>query len=278
MDPKPVHLGPTYGAQFADESVVGAYRHRAPYPAETFTLLTALLPTAGRAAGSAAGSATGGRVLEVGSGTGDLTRPLAAFVDEIDAVEPSASMRAAARQLPGGESVRIQWIAADAETAPLRAAYDLAVAAESLHWTDWPIVLPRIGRALAPGAMLALVGRQREERPWWGGLNDLIPRYSTNRDYAPYDLVHELTQRDLFRERGRAETAFVSFEQTVEAYIESFHSRNGFSRERMAPTAASGFDSELRALVMPHAQDGVLRQAVSALVVWGSIPIVPEAG
>ncbi len=43
MLPKPKHLGPEYAAQFADRSVVTAYRHRPPYPAEVFDVLAGLI-------------------------------------------------------------------------------------------------------------------------------------------------------------------------------------------------------------------------------------------
>lgn len=262
MDPKPAHLAPGYGAQFEDEAIVAAYRHRPEYPAATFDVLERLLR--GRPL----------RVLEVGSGTGQLTRPLAGFVDRIDAVEPSDSMRRAAAGLPRGRDPRIRWIAGDAETAPLEPPYGLVIAAESLHWTEWSIALPRLADSLAEGAVLALVDRVRRPRPWWDELHELIRRGSTNRDFAPYDLVDELSRRGLFTELGRETTAPEPFEQPVADHVESLHSRNGFSRQRMAPDAARRFDRDLTELVTPFAEGGLLRQAVAASIVWG-VPHAP---
>ena len=39
MLPKPKHLGPQYGEQFKDKSVVEAYRYRPDYPDATFDIL-----------------------------------------------------------------------------------------------------------------------------------------------------------------------------------------------------------------------------------------------
>jgi len=108
---------------------------------------------------------------------------------------------------------------------------------------DWGRVFPRIRAALAPGAVLALVGRSDLPAPWHPELRALVPRYSTNRDYRPYDLVEELTSRGLLEVRGRLRTAPVDVTMTVDAVVERMHSRNGFSRARMSPEAAAEFDT-----------------------------------
>jgi len=155
------------------------------------------------------------------------------------------------------------------ETAPLDPPYDLATAGECLHWTDWPVSLPRLAGLLAPGARLAIVQRTVGTVPWLAPLLRLLTERSTNRAYARYDLVEELASRGLFREEGRTRTTRVVREQTVDAYVESFHSRNGFSRDRMTADSARAFDDALRALVREHVGDGPVRLPTAALVVWG---------
>ncbi len=58
--------------------------------------------------------------------------------------------------------------------------------------------------------------------------------------------------------------------KSVADYIESFHSRNGFSRERMTPQAAGAFDTAVQQLVRPFAQGQLLPLAVAATVIWGT--------
>lgn len=258
MLPKPAHLGPRYGAQFADPSVVAAYDQRPPYPAEVFTLLTALLPAAPQI------------VLDAGCGSGDLARPLAALVGRVDAVDPSAAMLARGRTRPGGDAATLQWLQGTIEEAPLRPPYTLITAGESLHWMEWAIVLPRFRAALDPAGFLAIVERATPDLPWWGAVLRLIQRHTTNREYQPYDLVAELTTRGLFRKAGRRQTAPQPFRQSVDAYIESIHSRNGFSRARMTRAAADEFDAAVRAVVAPFAQDDELHMQVVGTVIWGT--------
>jgi len=257
MRAKPKHLGPEYAAQFADDSVAGAYHHRIPYPPDVFAILAGLLGDGPRA------------VLDVGCGTGEIARPLLPLVDRVDAVDPSAAMIARGRALPGGDNPRLRWIVGRAEDAPLDPPYGLITAGSSIHWLDWDVALPRFRSLLASQGYLALLYPEARPVPWAAELQHIIDRYSTNRDYAPYDIVAELTARGLFHVRGTQVTAPIAFTQPLAAYIESFHAMNGFSRERMTPQAAADFDAAVRALVGPFCPTGQVRLEAMATVTWG---------
>lgn len=132
---------------------------------------------------------------------------------------------------------------------------DLAVAAQSLGWMDWDIVLPALAGWLRPGAHLAIIGEEAADPPWADALLRLIQRYSTHAEWEPFDLETELGARGLFAIEDRASFPLPGFRQSVEDYIESFHSRASFVRERM-PGTADEFDAALRSLVEPHADAG----------------------
>lgn len=264
MQPKPKHLGPDYAAQFQDAAVVAAYPTRPPYPAEVFEILAGLVTTEPRIA------------LDVGCGTGDVARRLAPMLARLDAVDLSRRMIEYGMLLPGGDAPNLRWIVGAAENAPLEPPYALITAGESLHWMDWPVVMPRLANALAPDAYLAIVGRSEEPSPWSDDLLRLIVRYTTNRDFQPYNLISELESRGLFTKSGERGTAPIPVEQSVDDYIESIHSRNGFSRDRMRPEDAAAFDAVVRELVTPYVRDGVLLLRVSAMVVWGVPVSAPE--
>ena len=264
MQPKPAHLAPEYGAMFRDRSVAEAYPYRPAYPAAAFAALAELIVDAPRA------------VLDVGCGTGDVARPLAALVGRVDAVDASGAMIAQGRRQPGGDAPNLRWIEAMVEEAALTPPYALITAGESLHWLDWAVVFPRFAEALTPRGTLAIVGRDWEhtgiarER-----IHALINRHSTNRDFRPYNLLTELAERGLFAPQGQRRTDPEPWHPTIAEYIECRHSQNGLSRERMGDDAAA-FDAalteELHALARAGTialRDGQLLLTVAATMTWG---------
>lgn len=257
MLPKPAHLGSEYGAQFQDQSVVAAYRYRPPYPDEVFSILTSLIVDEPRA------------VLDVGCGDGAIARYLVEQVERIDAIDFSEAMIEQGKQLPNGNHSRLRWICAPMEDAPLDPPYALITAGASLHWMDWQVVLPRFRQALTLHGMLAMIYDGALPLPWDNALSDLIRRSSTNQKFQPYDLLEELERRGFFTKAGEQRATPQPFMQPIDAYIESFHARNGFSRERMSQEMADTFDQELRKLLNNFCLDGTVAMQVTARVVWG---------
>ena len=180
-----------------------------------------------------------------------------------------------------------------AEDAALDGPYSLVVAAESLHWMDWSVVLPKVAAELVPGAYLALgacrelapskqesttyepgaylalVERGEEGLAWSAELGQLISMYSTNKEFRSYNLVHELKIRGLFQEVGRRPTAPVPFDQSIDDHIELMHSRNGFSRDRMTVESAADFDVRYGELLQEYCTDETVRISTTVTIVWG---------
>ena len=255
---RPTQLTACYGAQFTDASVAASYHTRPPYPADVFNILARLC------------KGQGGPILELGCGTGDLTHGLAHLAGRVEAVDPSAAMLAVAAQRPGTDSPAIRWICRPAEDYEFGGPYALAVAAESFHWMEWDIVCRKLAPAPAPGGFLAIVERvPAGDMPRASELAILIPRYSTNQKFQPYDLISEITARGLFQEKRRETTTPVTFSQPVEDHIESFHSRNAFSKQRMSEAACRGFDGSLRELLAAYCPEGIVKLETAASVVWG---------
>ena len=257
MASRPPHLTQDRADRFQDQSVVNAYPHRWPYPPETFDVLSGFMAD------------PSGTVLDAGTGTAALARPLAERGARVDAVDVSTPMLALGRSLPGGDQPGLRWIESRLEDFRPDTQYALVVAGESLHWMDWPVVLPRFHQWLDSGGVLAIVER-REQPASWQGVGELIARFSTVRNYEPFDLVAELEGRGLFEVRGRRLTEPVPFRQPVDGYIESFHSRSSLSRETMPPGTADEFDRELRALIEPWSEDGVVTLQTMGHLTWGS--------
>ena len=157
------------------------------------------------------------------------------------------------------------------ETVPLDAAhpYALITAGESVHWMDWDVVFPRIRAALNLDGVLAVVERQELPPPWAEDLRRLLPAFSTNVDFTPYDPIDEIVERGHLDLRGRHVTAPYSFFQPTEAHIEAMHSRNGFSRARMGPEPAAAFDADYRGILEAHGAGHMVEVRVQAEVCWG---------
>ena len=217
-------------------------------------------------------------VLDLGCGSGNLSRPLAARVDRIDAIDVSTSMVDEGKRLPGGDGPRLSWMVGRAEEHPLRQPYALVTAGQSLGWMNWDVLLPRLHDLLTPRGRLAIVGvgahPDPANRSWEEGLMDLIKRFSLVPDYdSGFDLVAELTRRRLFQEQGRITTAAVPLRQSAAGYIESFHARASLPRGRMGPQNAAAFDAALRQLLVGEVGE-TIELEIAAEVIWGK-PLRP---
>ncbi|HET7572596.1 MAG TPA: class I SAM-dependent methyltransferase [Gaiellaceae bacterium] len=96
-------------------------------------------------------------VVELGAGTGKLTRALSALGVEVVAVEPDPRMLAVLRGL-GLDGVEG---AAEAIPVPDGAA-DAVVAGSAIHWFDLPRALLEAHRVLRPGGRLAFGWNHRD--------------------------------------------------------------------------------------------------------------------
>jgi SAM-dependent methyltransferase len=124
-------------------------RGRPPYPPEAVDWL---LPE---------GAA---HVLDVGAGTGKLTRQLRDRGLEVTAVEPSEGMREQLRQAVPGVAV----MAGTAERIPLPGqSADAVLVAQAWHWVDPSAAVPEVARVLVPGGCLGLLWNVRDEREDW---------------------------------------------------------------------------------------------------------------
>jgi SAM-dependent methyltransferase len=134
-----------YGQVF-DEVAVEYDRSRPGYPRELIEEACAL-----------AGLERGDRVLEVGCGSGQLTRDLLAAGLDVVAVEPGAQLLslAAGNLEDAGE---VTFVNAQFEDAQLPSGHFRAVfAASSFHWIDPEISWAKVTEVLAPGGTLALM-------------------------------------------------------------------------------------------------------------------------
>lgn len=109
-------------------------------------------------------------IVDLGAGTGLLSRALASRGARVVAVEPDERMRAVlAARSPG---VRV--VAGRAEQIPLPdASADGVCVSSAWHWMDQELAVPEITRVLRDGGRLGLVWTSRDrDTAWMHGLSE----------------------------------------------------------------------------------------------------------
>jgi SAM-dependent methyltransferase len=115
------------------------------------------------------------RVLDVGAGTGKLTRPLLERGLEVIAVEPVNGMRAQLERSAPGADIR----PGQAEALPLAdAEVDGIAVGQAFHWFANATALSEFARVLRPSGRLGLVWNRRDtEQPVHAAVERLIAPY-----------------------------------------------------------------------------------------------------
>ena len=124
----------------------------------------------------------GAIVLDLGAGTGKLTRLLVSTGACLIALEPVEGMRRKLTQAVPGV-VAVDGVA---EAIPLPdAAVDAVVAGQAFQWFHGDLALPEIHRVLRPGGRLGLVWNTRDVRvDWVAEVSALLDRHG--RDASHY--------------------------------------------------------------------------------------------
>lgn len=139
-------------------------------------------------------------VLDLGAGTGKLSRMLDAAGSAVVALDPSASMLAQLQRA----APRVRTLVGAAEAIPLDdQSVDAVVAGQAFHWFDAAKALPEIHRVLKPRRSLGLLWNKRDEAdPVQTLLAELInpPERTAPRGW-------ELDIPAILRESGRFEQA-----------------------------------------------------------------------
>jgi SAM-dependent methyltransferase len=109
-------------------------------------------------------------VVELGAGTGKLTRAVAELGDRVVAVEPDPRMLAVLR------GFGLEGVEGSAEAIPLDdGVADAVLAGSSLHWFELEPALREIHRVLKPGGRLAFGWNHRDVRhPTIAAMSDVI--------------------------------------------------------------------------------------------------------
>jgi SAM-dependent methyltransferase len=146
-------------------------------------------------------------VVDLGAGTGKLTRSLVAHGHRVTAVEPLEEMLAQLRvAVPGAIAVR-----GSAEVIPVPdGSADVVTCGQAFHWFDHEVALPEIARVLRPGGRLALVWNTRDDsQAWVAELTDTVIGRSEFRNHGVVAVTASIDDSGLYGPVERASFAHV---------------------------------------------------------------------
>ncbi len=172
-----------YGKVF-DEIATEYDRRRPAYPDELIDQ-----------ACQVAGIGRGDHVLEVGCGSGQLTRGLVARGLHVTALEPGKNLIALARQNLEGPG-EVEFTNAQFEDASLpRGKFQAVFSASAFHWIDPKVSWQQAADVLVPGGTLALVQYCGLDEP--RSRRDQEAALAAVRKVAPHIAAHWPNYRDL---------------------------------------------------------------------------------
>jgi SAM-dependent methyltransferase len=256
------------GVRFGSQRVAETYLFRPAYSKEVYKTLLGLLRDQPRA------------LLDAGCGPGKITFGLVDHVDRVDAIDPSEEMLRVARSFPNSRDPKIRWACARAEDAELHPPYGLIVAGASIHWMDLDRVLPKFGRALSPGAFLAVLDgdapiappREAEQTHF---MLDFLERREGRRPQwwanAAERMGLPILTHPAFERTGSRVTQPIEVSQSIDDFLRCEHSRATWSEAVLGEGDTREFDAQMTRILTPHTVSGVLTYAMQTRIEWGII-------
>ncbi|WP_328321772.1 methyltransferase domain-containing protein [Kribbella sp. NBC_00382] len=136
------------------------------------------------------------RVLEIGCGTGQATKPMLERGWSVKAVELSPELGRVAR----ANLAELEVITAAFEDWPLPAEkFDLVLSATAFHWIDPEVRVPKSADALRPGGLLAIVSTHHiagGSEQFWIDVQDCYRRFTEDAVEVRMLTAAEVPQED----------------------------------------------------------------------------------
>ncbi|SCL40080.1 Methyltransferase domain-containing protein [Micromonospora pallida] len=183
------------------------------------------------------------RVVDLGAGTGILTRGVRALGHQVTPVEPDPGMRATLADVTPGVTA----LSGSAEAVPLPdGTADAVLVGQAYHWFDRDRAHAEIARVLRPGGTFAPIWNSRDESVDWVAE---LGRIAGWHDIAG-DLVEEIT--DFGPAFGPVELFEVAHRitRTLDEVVGMLRTRSSYLTAGAAERAR--VDRELRALFAEH--------------------------
>jgi SAM-dependent methyltransferase len=195
------------------------------------------------------------RIVDLGAGTGKLTRALVATGADVVAVEPVPAMRTELRRLLPDVEV----VDGRAEATGLGdASCDAATAAQAFHWFDPAATFAELRRVLVPDGAVAIVFNRRDTAsPGHGAIEELL---APHRDATPSWADHRWLDALATDPPGFAADVLRTFDNPQQVDVEG-------AVERVASTSfVATMDDEPRGALLAAARERLAALAVDGIV------------
>ncbi|MGC9668180.1 class I SAM-dependent methyltransferase [Planosporangium sp. 12N6] len=182
-------------------------------------------------------------VVDLGAGTGILSRQLAGLGHRVVPVEPDPGMRARLGAAGGAPAA----VEGSAEAVPLPdASVDAVVAGQAYHWFDPDTAHPEIARVLRPGGVFGPLWNERDVTvPWVAALSQILDEHRDTS--ATEQTVHPLGPRFTPVERASFRHAVT---HTPDTLVELVRSRSFYLTA--TPDGRAAVDAAVRDLCATH--------------------------
>jgi SAM-dependent methyltransferase len=240
-------------------------RYRLPYPAALFDKIAATF-----------GLDPASRVLDLGTGTGQVALPLAGRCAEVVALDISPEMIAEARRLADAAGVtNVRWLVQPAEAVTTALGqFQLVTIGQAFHWMDRDEVLRRVGPILVPDGGIALIGGTTiwgAPEPWAEAVVAVVRRWLGEERRAGGGL-HTATRASNHRSFeevladggfGRIETGAFRFQHVwdLAGLTGNLYSTSYCSPALLGANRAA-FEADLRRILLDLQPDGRFAQAI----------------
>lgn len=249
-----------------DFSKINYDHYRPGFPAELFERLVRL--DIGQ---------RGQRVLDLGTGTGNMARSFARRGCDVVGLDPSQALLEEAKRIDQTEDVRIEYVAAPAERSSLAAAsFDVVSAGQSWRWFDTHKTVREVKRLLRPGGHLVVA--QLDWIPLPGNAvevtEQLIDKYNPEWRLGGGTGLHPEWLKDV-RAAGFARIETFSFDLSLSFTHEAWRGRVRASagvRASLKPDMLARFDENLRGALAEKFADEPLTLPHCVWALCGRMP------
>jgi SAM-dependent methyltransferase len=204
------------------------------------------------------------KLLDAGCGPGPLAIGFAPFVKDVTALDPEATMIAAARSAAAEAGVNISFVHQKLERFSAASTFDVITIGRALHWLDREAALRVLRQIVGASGHILICGASNTDTPEFPWVK---PYDVARRAFAPEpdEARYRIDGRKWFSgsEFEQADTIPVAERRAVT--VTELVGR-ALSKSNTSPAVLGArreeFEAQIKAVLEPFARDGVVREEI----------------